>query len=131
EQFAASDTLFRRACDKFQLLDAKGSQPVESFKKRVLEVRKLKETKLLQISVTLPDPKRAQAVAQYLAEQSLALSVGISEAHDRQVLAQARSEMASAAKTLGEERNRAPQGIAGSIDVLEAEINSLSHAASS
>ena len=131
EQFAASDTLFIRACDKFQLLDAKGNQPVESFKKRVLEVRKLKETKLLQISVTLPDAKRAQAVAQYLAEQTVALSVGISEAHDRQVLAQARSELAGAAKALGEERNRAHQGIAGSIDVLEAEINSLSHAASS
>ncbi len=74
EDFASADTLFLKACDKFHLLSAPGSPTVESFKRRVLRVTKLKETKLLQISATLPDPRQAQALVEYLAEETVALS---------------------------------------------------------
>src|SRR5690348_3716071 len=49
ESFASSDSLFAKACAKFDLLTGKAS--LESFKRRVLRVEKLKDTNVLQISV--------------------------------------------------------------------------------
>jgi uncharacterized protein involved in exopolysaccharide biosynthesis len=74
ETFATSDTLFQRAVDKFQLRDGESSKTLESLKRRILKVIKLKDTKILQISTTLADPKQAQASAQFLAEETVALS---------------------------------------------------------
>ena len=55
EAFASSDSLFAKACEKFHLLDGKTGPSLESFKRRVLRVDKLKDTNVLEISVTLPD----------------------------------------------------------------------------
>ena len=46
----------------------------ESMKAQVLKVRKPRDTKVLEISVTLHDPAKAQALAQYIAEKTVALS---------------------------------------------------------
>src|SRR6266849_2268753 len=73
EVFASSDTLFARALDRFHL-QPPGSPSLESLKKSVLKVSKLRETKVLQISATWPDPKQAQALVQYLAEETASLS---------------------------------------------------------
>jgi len=62
ERFADSDSLFQKAVERFAL----EGQPIESLKRSVLKVDKLRDTRALQISVTLPDPKTAQAVAQFL-----------------------------------------------------------------
>jgi uncharacterized protein involved in exopolysaccharide biosynthesis len=74
ETFAASDTLFQRAVEKFHLRDSESSKTQESLKRRILKVIKLKDTKILQISATLADPKQAQALAQFLADETVALS---------------------------------------------------------
>src|SRR5689334_193502 len=66
EQFASSDSLFVRAIERFHL-QQNGSPSVESLKRRVLKVAKLRDTKVLQISATLADPKQAHELAQYLA----------------------------------------------------------------
>ena len=58
EEFASSNTLFARACEKFRLLEGPDAPYLESFKHRVLRVNKLKDTKVLQIQGTLNDPKR-------------------------------------------------------------------------
>lgn len=131
EQFAGSDSLFARACDTFHLLQGSGSYPIESFKKRVLEVKKLKDTKLLQISVTLPDPKRAQAVVQYLAEQTVTLSNQVAEEYDREALNRARSEFDAAAKELQQARARMTPEAGSAITVLEGEVGSLADLRSS
>src|SRR5579864_9446628 len=71
ERFASSDTLFARAADRFHLLEPGTSQSIEALKQRVLKVAKLRDTKILEISVTLPDPKTAQSLAQYLSDETV------------------------------------------------------------
>jgi uncharacterized protein involved in exopolysaccharide biosynthesis len=74
EQFAASDSLFQNAAGRFQLQNLTGRQPIETLKKRVLRVGIVRNTRILEISSTLPDPRKAQALAQYLAEQTVSLN---------------------------------------------------------
>src|ERR1700691_5125434 len=73
ELLATSDQLFMRAVGQFHLRDQDES-PIESLKRRVLKVDKPRDTRVLQLSVTLPDPRTAQAVAQFIAEGAVALS---------------------------------------------------------
>src|SRR5262245_53768270 len=69
ERFAASDSLFARAVERFHL-HAGGLFPsIESLKQQVLKVTKLQDTKILEISATLPEPGLAQHFVQYLAEE--------------------------------------------------------------
>src|SRR5580704_1623347 len=88
ERFAGSDTLFARAVDRFHLLDPGTSQSIEALKRRVLKVNKLKDTKILEIGATLGDPKLAQGVAQYIAEQTVSTNRQESLASDREVVDQ-------------------------------------------
>ena len=76
EAFAASEQLFQRAVDRFQLRDGRGS--LQSLHSSVLKVRVLPGTRLLEIQCTLPDPQKAHALAVYLAEETVQLSRGVS-----------------------------------------------------
>ena len=73
ELLATNDQLFVRAAARFHLRDYDES-PIESLKRRVLKVDKLRDTRALQISVTLTDPIAAQAMAQFIAEGAVELS---------------------------------------------------------
>jgi len=73
ELVASNDELFGRAARQFHL-DDPNQWPIESLKHRVLKVDKLRDTRALQISVTLPDPRTAQEVAQYISEGAVELS---------------------------------------------------------
>src|ERR1700683_2969852 len=73
ELLATNDQLFLRAAGQFHLRDDTGS-PIESLKRRVLKVDKLRDTRALQISVTLPDARTAQGVAQFIAGGAVQLS---------------------------------------------------------
>ena len=68
EHLAASDSLFQKAAQQFGLV----GHPIESVKRRVLQVQLVRNTRILEISVTLPDPKKAQALATFLAEGTVA-----------------------------------------------------------
>ena len=70
EQFASSDSVFQKAVERFGL----GGAPVESLKRRVLKVQILRNTRIMEIAVTLPDPKKAQAMARFLAESAVDLN---------------------------------------------------------
>jgi polysaccharide biosynthesis transport protein len=74
EPFAASDSLFQKAIDKFNLRELFGARPIESIKNRVLKVGVMRNTRILQIAATLPNPRRAQALAQYIAESTVTLN---------------------------------------------------------
>jgi uncharacterized protein involved in exopolysaccharide biosynthesis len=67
EQFASGDSLFQRAVEKFGLR----SGPIESEKRRVLKVGLVRNTRILEISTTLPNPGKAQALAQYIAQATI------------------------------------------------------------
>lgn len=73
ELLGSNDQLFVSAIGRFHLRDQNGS-PIESLKRQVLKVDKLPDTRALQISVTLPDPKTAQSMVQYIAEGAVQLS---------------------------------------------------------
>ena len=123
ETFAASDSLFAKACEKFHLLDGRN---LESFKRRVLRVEKPKDTKVLEIGITLPDPKLAQAVAQYLAEEAVALDRSITRTGDQEVLDDAEQKLEVAKKELeGAREEMANVTKAGTELVMESEAQAL------
>jgi uncharacterized protein involved in exopolysaccharide biosynthesis len=74
EHFAANDSLFLRALDQFHLRQRFPNRPVEALKAGILKVGMVRDTKILEIKVTLPDPRTAQALALYLGEETVKLS---------------------------------------------------------
>jgi uncharacterized protein involved in exopolysaccharide biosynthesis len=65
ESFASSDTLFLRAIQRFH---------VDASKRSTLSVSRLPSTTVIEISARLNDPGKAQALAQYIAEQTVELN---------------------------------------------------------
>jgi len=122
ELLASNDQLFVRAAQQFHLRD-RDEAPIESLKRRVLKVAKLRDTRVLQISVTLPDPRTAQAVAQFIAEGAVALSrSGAKEADDAMI--QDAAQAAESARARLNEVETAWQKAAGarSADALRSEV---------
>ena len=66
QEFAASDTLFQKAVDRFGLRTLVGAGSIESLKKSVLKVGIVRNTRILEIAATLPSPAKSQALAQFL-----------------------------------------------------------------
>src|SRR5690242_18816186 len=56
ENFATSDSLFQKAADRFQLRASASGVPIETLKQRVLKAVVPRNTRILEISATLPDP---------------------------------------------------------------------------
>lgn len=73
EYFASSDNLFARALDAAHAREGTAGS-IESLRRAVLKVSKPQGTAMLEISATLRDPGKAQALAQYIAEQTVALN---------------------------------------------------------
>jgi capsular polysaccharide biosynthesis protein len=123
ELLATNDQLFVRAAGRFQLGDHGGS-PIESLKRRVLKVDKLRDTRALQISVTLPEPKTAQAVAQFIADGTVELNRSGSKEADQAMIEDA-AKAAESAKSRLNEAEKAWQMAAGaySEDALRSEIS--------
>jgi uncharacterized protein involved in exopolysaccharide biosynthesis len=86
EAFAASDSLFQKAVDRFGLRASTGYHPIESLKKRILKAGIVRNTRILEISATLPDPRKAQAVAQFLAESTAALNRSLASEGDMDLI---------------------------------------------
>ncbi len=90
ETFAASDDLFLKAVDRFQL--RQGAEPIDKLKKSVLKADMPRNTKILEIHATLPDPKKAHALALYVAEETVKLNQGISREGDRELASDAEKQ---------------------------------------
>ncbi|MEO5926379.1 MAG: hypothetical protein ABIR70_21330 [Bryobacteraceae bacterium] len=127
EQFASSDTLFAKACQKFGLSETPGTTCTESFKRSVLRVAKLKDTKVLQIGVTLPDPKRAQQLVEYLATETVALNRSLAKDGDREVQADVATQLGLANDQLRQARTEYESAVGSGTDqLLEEEVRTLS-----
>jgi uncharacterized protein involved in exopolysaccharide biosynthesis len=127
ELLATNDQLFVRAAGQFHLRDQDGS-PIEWLKRRVLKVDKLRDTRALQISVTLSDPKAAQAVAQYIAEGAVELNrSGAKEADEAMIESAAKA--AATAKVRLNDAATAWQKAAGvhSAEALRSEVSDDSY----
>lgn len=83
EQFASSDSLFQKAAQKFQL----GGGPIETLKRRVLTVEIVRNTRILEISASLRDPHKAQALAKFLADETVELNRSAALDSDRDLMA--------------------------------------------
>jgi uncharacterized protein involved in exopolysaccharide biosynthesis len=126
ELFASSDTLFQKAADKFRLREPGNAQSIESLKRSVLKVSKVRDTKVLQISATLPDPKTAQALAQFIAEETINLNRTLNRDADQDLIEDAKKPVQTARADLDKAQSaissfdaRAP------IEALRWEVDSL------
>ncbi|MBZ5611418.1 MAG: hypothetical protein LAP38_24410 [Acidobacteriia bacterium] len=126
ERFATSDSLFTRAVDRFHLRGAGGSQAVESLKRAVLKVSKIRDTKILEISVTLRDPKQAQGVAQFLANETVSMSRAENAASDSPFIQEAQKQATEAHARL-ERAQKAWTTLAtgAPVESLQSEIDSV------
>jgi uncharacterized protein involved in exopolysaccharide biosynthesis len=82
EHFANSDSLFQKAAQKFGLQGG----AIESLKRQVLQVQLVRNTRILEISATLPDPKKAQALARFVAEATVEINRGSVAESDQELL---------------------------------------------
>jgi len=97
EHFAESDTLFLEALQRFNLRAEYPSAAVDGLKRRVLKVTKPRDTKILQISATLTEPAKAQALAQFIAQRTVDLNAAVSQQSDQDAADEARRQFEEAA----------------------------------
>jgi uncharacterized protein involved in exopolysaccharide biosynthesis len=124
ERLASSDTLFVQALDDLHLRARYPGSSIESLKRRMLSVSRAANTSIVEIAVTLGDPKEAQALAERVARGAVALNasldqqlnVGILEEPQR-ILAAARSRLEKA------EREREQFGKTAFVETLEKELS--------
>jgi uncharacterized protein involved in exopolysaccharide biosynthesis len=74
EEFATSDKMFETAVEQFRLRTLLESRSIEALKRRVLKVGVIRNTRILEISATLPDPRTAYELAKSLAESTVDLN---------------------------------------------------------
>jgi len=96
ERVASSNTIFQEALKRLSIPEAASGASVESLKARILKVSKPPSTKILEISATLGNPEKAQALAQYIAEKSVQLSKNADSDSEREVTRDSRSILAVA-----------------------------------
>ena len=94
EIFASSDSLFLQAVERFHL--RQNSAPLDRLKKSILKVSVPRNTKILEISATLSDPKLAHDLSLYLAEETVKINENTSRQGDRESAAEAEKEYAVA-----------------------------------
>jgi capsular polysaccharide biosynthesis protein len=125
EHFANSDTLFLRAIERFLLQGSTRTTAADSLMRRVLKVTKPRDTKLLEIHVTLPDPKKAQAVAQFIAEETVNLNRSLSRQSDDEFTAQARKQLEAARARLDQVQKDFEQASRQPTESLRSELDGL------
>jgi uncharacterized protein involved in exopolysaccharide biosynthesis len=86
ESFADGDTLFQKAIAQADLRALLGARSIESIKKRVLKVGIVRNTRILEISATLPDPRKAQALAQFIAESTASENRSLTNEGDQDLI---------------------------------------------
>lgn len=74
EEFAGSDSLFLKAIEQLKLRPMLGGRPIEALKKRVLKVELVRNTRILEVSATLPDARASLALARFLAQSAVDLN---------------------------------------------------------
>lgn len=102
EAFASSDSLFRKAFDQFGLRELFGGRPIESVKRRVLKVGIVRNTRILEIAVSLGDARKAQALAKFLADATVDLSRSIANEGDQDLIGNIERQSAEARTKLQE-----------------------------
>lgn len=124
---ASSDQLFAQALERFELRPPGASRPIEQLKEKVLRVSMPRNTRVLEIAVTLPDPLKAHAFARFLADETMRLSRAASRAGDEDLLGSARRDAVEARRQYEEadRRLQAARGRSPGPAELEAALKRL------
>jgi uncharacterized protein involved in exopolysaccharide biosynthesis len=126
EHFAQSDSLFVEAVDKFHLRGESPAAPADGLKRRILKVVKLRDTKILQVSATLHDPVKAQAVAQFIAERTVDMNRKLAGQSDQDAIDEARRQVDTASARTQEIEKRLEQETGrGPYEALQSEVDTL------
>jgi capsule polysaccharide export protein KpsE/RkpR len=122
EMFASSDDLFLQASKKFGLRS--DSAPIEKLKKRVLKVEVIRNTKILEISATLPDPVKAHELVLYLGQEAVRLNREVGRAADRELLADAEKQAAEVRQSVAHAVQAWGDAVAkGPVEQLNGELD--------
>ena len=123
ERMASSDTLFERALDDLHIRQRYPGVSTETLKRRILDVSKPTSTAILDISATVSDAKSAQALAQYIAERTVALHDSLDRQTDEE-LTQEPQRIFDAARARREAAERAKKQFtdATPVEALEKEV---------
>lgn len=125
EHFASSDSLFIEAISRLHIREQYPGVPSEALKTQVLKVRKPRDTKVLEISVTLRDPTKAQALAQYIAEKTVVLSRSMDRGAQNDLGEDVRSRLAAArARVSAADREWAEIALREPVDGLQSQLDS-------
>lgn len=100
EHLASSDSLFSQALDDLGIRKQYAGRSVESLKRAVLKIDKPVNTRVIEISATLGDPRQAQKLARYIAERTVALSDSMSQRAAADSAQQAKANLDRAEKRL-------------------------------
>jgi len=126
ENLASSDTLFQQAVERFGLRESNSTEAWESLKRRVLRVTKPRNLKVLLITVTLPDPKKAAGTAAFLAAGSVDLSNSTEDPAKSVRASEENKQLAAAERQLEEARaSLEAEDRRGLLSTLRAEVDSL------
>lgn len=125
ELLASSDSLFLRAADQFHLRNG-SSGSLDRLKRRILRVALVRDTRVLEIQVTLPDPGQAQSVAQFLADQTIASTRAANQQSDEDLIDAAAGVLQNAREFLEHQQaawiefnaRNPDQSLQGEIDAL-------------
>lgn len=96
ERIASGDSLFADALAHGRVPEAASGKSFATLKHDILRVNKPTNTNILEIDVTLKDPRQAQALAQYIAERTVALSRSVDTFSEADATREARSILAAA-----------------------------------
>jgi uncharacterized protein involved in exopolysaccharide biosynthesis len=123
ERMASSDTLFEHALDDLNIRQRYPGVSTEVLKRRILEVSKPASTTILDISATVSDGKSAQALAQYIAERTVALHLSLDLQTDDELVKEPR-RIFDAAKARREAAERAKDEFtrATPVEALDKEV---------
>jgi uncharacterized protein involved in exopolysaccharide biosynthesis len=122
ERFFTSDTLFQQAAQKFHL--EAGTGGITALRLRVLKVGVARDTRVLEVSATLPDPKDALAMVRYITEQSINASREEAYAADRDTLANVTEEFNHARERFEKARAEWEQTAQqGTPETLQSEVS--------
>lgn len=106
ESLATSDSLFERAMERFGLRKESPGRAVESWKKSTLRSGLIRNTRVLEIAITLPDARKAHGMALFLAEQTIAASRDLHRSADDEMVADAQDSLVQAQKSFDEAEAR-------------------------
>jgi uncharacterized protein involved in exopolysaccharide biosynthesis len=116
ENFASSDTLFLRATESLHVKASKAS---------ALKVSRPASTTIIEVATTLNDPRKAQALAQYIAEQTVELNRALETKSVDDLIGELRTESQTALERLNKaNQTRDAYAASNPIEGLEHELES-------